>query len=143
MKERTRSLTKKLVSFLLVTSMAVSLLPVQAFAYIPGSEGEGRFKNMFMNSAENQRPIASYMYADNTNFFNTPTTINLSNPGGLEWMLLTFAVEKGQGVDLQLFKLSDSAEVRDGQIVLKPESEHTNPEDFLVGILNGVEGEGA
>ena len=102
MTEKIRTFSKKLVSFLLVTSMAVSLLPVHAFAYIPGSEGEGRFKNMFMNSAENQRPIASYMYADNNNFFNTPTTINLSNPGGLEWMLLTFAVEKGQSVDLQL-----------------------------------------
>ncbi len=109
MTTRTRALVKKLISFFVVASMAVSLLPVQAFAYIPGNEGDVRFKNMFMNSAENRSPIASYMYADNINFFNTPTTINLSNPGGLEWMLLTFAVEKGQSVDLQLFKLSDSA----------------------------------
>ena len=78
MKARQRA--KKFIAVILTLAMLITALPLQVFAYIPGHDTEAGFKNMYMHSAVNQRPIATYMYGDNTNYFNwlSPIKINYS-----------------------------------------------------------------
>ena len=139
---------KRWTSLLLVIAMIVSLFPTSALAAIPGTDGGARYKNMYLHSATNQRPIATYTYADNTNYFTTPATLASGVAEGdiqrLEWMLLTFAMDKGQNIDLQLYKLSE--EYPGNEIELVPNFEEGTeliPEDFLVSLVNGGTGKNA
>ena len=121
--------------------MVLSLTPIHVFAYVPGKKEDAAFKNMFLHSAVNQRPIATYMYADNTNYFQTAaTTATLSEeaPGGLEWMLLTFAIDRNQDGDLLLYKLQGdklAEALTQGSIELMPNS-NLDLEDFLEPIID-------
>ncbi len=67
---KARQRVKKFTAVFLTLAMLITALPLQVFAYIPGHDTEAGFKNMYMHSAVNQRPIATYMYGDNTNYFN-------------------------------------------------------------------------
>lgn len=136
MKARQRA--KKFTAVILTLAMLITALPLQVFAYIPGHDTEAGFKNMYMHSAVNQRPIATYMYGDNTNYFNSAATLDPSNPGGLEWMLLTFAIDRNQDVDLLLYRLKGEqleTALNDYQSELVPR-EDLEPEDFLDPITD-------
>lgn len=133
-----RKQLRKFTATFLTVAMLLTALPMQVFAYIPGRDDEASFKNMYMHSAINQRPIATYMYGDNMNYFNSATTLDSSNPGGLEWMLLTFAIDRNQDVDLLLYKLTGSAletAINEYQAELVPR-EDLELEDFLEPITN-------
>ena len=138
-----RSIYKRLTASLLSIAIILTLLPVTAMAAIADKDSDMVFKNMYLHSAMNQRPISTYMYGDSMNYINTATTLDPSTPGGLEWMLLTFAIDKSQNIDLELYKLSDELSDEDLlEFELAPNPDLI-PEDFLVGIQDGGTGENA
>lgn len=127
---KVRQYAVKTLALVLTLSMLLGLLPISALAAVPGAgmDSAGAYKNMNLHSAANHRPISTYTYADSTNYFNTGAAIDPANPGGLEWMLLWFAIEKNQPATLELYEYSGGTELSN---VLEP-----NMDESLEPFLN-------
>ena len=76
-KQKLRSITASVLTF----AMLLTLFPATAFAAVPSVDEGATYKNMFMHSAINHRPVSSYFYSNSENYFNTAVTLDSENPG--------------------------------------------------------------
>ena len=121
---------------MVVTAMLVTMLPVTASASVPDRDSGAVFKNMYMHSAATQRPVATYTYGDSINYFNSAAVCDKASTGGLEWLLMSFAIEKGQDGDLLLYRYNGD---KDESAVLEA-GQNLELEDFLEPIQDVKDG---
>lgn len=132
-------------AFMLTLAMLLSLLPAQVLAV--NEVDDTFFKNISLFSAVTSRPISISYNMDATrqpadylprNYLYTPTTVSRDddcvNP--LEWMLLAFSIQYSQDVDLELYRLNESAAEWEDRLPIEPETMITRYDSDPAAIEN-------
>lgn len=139
----TRQRKNRAISMLLVVVMVLGMIPmITKAAEEPKVESSMKLEHAFDFSL-----ISALCHSDELgafqNYYTSPVTRGGLGKNPLEWTLLSYAMEFGQNIDLELWRLPDSYQNDErNPIQLSPNTESDAPEEFLeggvrIGYLNG------
>lgn len=139
----TRQRKNRAISVLLVVVMVLGMIPmITKAAEEPKVEASMKLEHAFDFSL-----ISALCHSDELgafqNYYTSPVTRGGFGKNPLEWTLLSYAMEFGQNIDLELWRLPDSYQTDErNPIQLLPNTESDAPEEFLeggvkIGYLNG------
>lgn len=139
----TRQRKNRAISILLVVVMVLGMIPmITKAAEEPKVEASMKLEHAFDFSL-----ISALCHSDELgafqNYYTSPVTRGGLGKNPLEWTLLSYAMEFGQNIDLELWRLPDSYQNDErNPIQLSPNAESDAPEEFLeggvkIGYLNG------